>query len=60
MVILLYGVCPEGVCDNSCTVQYGKIHHSRKWIKQCTFSMGIELSSVLGIIMIKIVIGPAY
>ena len=22
MVIQLYVVCPEGVCDNSCTVQY--------------------------------------
>ena len=23
-----------------------KYHYSRKWIRQCTFSMGIELSSV--------------
>ena len=26
-----------------------KYHHSRKLIRQCTFSIGIELSSVLGI-----------
>ena len=32
----------------------GTVHHSRKWIRQCTFSMGIELSSVLVIIMIMI------
>ena len=22
-----------------------KYHHSRMWVRQCTFSMGIELSS---------------
>ena len=29
-----------------------KYHYSRKWIRQCIFSMGIELSSVLGMIIV--------
>ena len=54
IIIMLFALRGCAITLVLCDME--KYHHGRKWIRQCIFSMEIELSSVLGIIMIIIII----